>query len=210
MNKPKFKIVKKETPKLKIIKKETPKLKIISKTKEKIFFNINEKTSKDIIPIHESYSPIDALEDIPKIIEKPLISTIEKLFLKNIDTISSSANWTNINITIFYDKLSPYNKEIAKKLGGTISSSWWSGFRPIVSFSLPAKITPVKDIIQRGEWLANQFQEQKIIIKPSYTFKEFADMIMKKPEATQKEILNSMQMAVYTYDEKNQKIRLWI
>jgi len=208
MNKPKFKIVKKETPKLKIIKKETSKLKIISKTKKGIFFNINEKTSKDILPIHESYSPISSLQDIPKIIEKPLISTIEKLFLKNITTISSSANWTNINIMIFYDKLSPYNKEIAKKLGGTISSSWWSGFRPIVSFSLPAKITPTKDIIQRWEWLADQFEEQKIIIKPSYTLKEFADMIMRKPGATQKEILNSMQMAVYTYDEKNQKIRL--
>jgi len=92
MNKPKFKIVKKETPKLKIIKKETSKLKIISKTKKGIFFNINEKTSKDILPIHESYSPISSLQDIPKIIEKPLISTIEKLFLKNITTISSSAN----------------------------------------------------------------------------------------------------------------------
>lgn len=205
----KIKIIKREAPKFKIVKKDwNQQGNIISNTQEKLFSDIKPETSEKVKPIEKTITKINSINDIKEIVEWPLISTIENFFWKHIETVSSSANGTNIHIMLRYDTLSQENKEIAKKLWGSISCSWWSGFRPLISFSLPPIITPTQYITARWERLANQFKEQKIFKLPSYTPDEFASLIMKTPGADKEEILRSPYFSAYEYDKQFNIIKL--
>lgn len=205
----KIKIIKREAPKIKIIKKDwNQQENIISNTQENLFSDIKSETSEKVKPIEKTITKINSVDDIKEIVEWPLISTIENFFWKHIETVSSSANGTNIHIILRYDTLSLENREIAKKLWGSISCSGWSWFRPIISFSLPPIVAPTQYITARWERLANQFKEQKFIKLPSYTLDEFASLVMKTPWANKEEILRSPYFAAYEYDKQFNIIKL--
>jgi len=63
----------------------------------------NDVTSSDIAPIHKSYEKITDISQIPNLVEAPLVSAVEKLFKKKIETIDTSANNEKIWIQIYYD-----------------------------------------------------------------------------------------------------------
>jgi hypothetical protein len=81
-----------------------------------LFSDITSETSEKVQPIEKTVTKINSIDDIKEIVEWPLISTIENFFSKHIETVSSSANGTNIHIMLRYDTLSPENKDIAAKL----------------------------------------------------------------------------------------------
>jgi len=169
----------------------------------------NDVTSSDIAPIHKSYEKITDISQIPNLVEAPLVSAVEKLFKKKIETIDTSANNEKIWIQIYYDWLNLHNLEIVEKLikqtWWWFSISWWSWGRPTVTFSLPPiKSTPVNYIQEWGNRIADSFESQHmIIIKKARTLSEMAKF-RHKEWATEQEIVKDAEwfitMRMMTYD----------
>lgn len=117
-----------------------------------------------ISAIQEWHIQISTRNQIPQLVEWPLVACVESLFDKGIQTFMSSANGKNIYINIYYDSLSPQNKAIAeqviKEYGWSLSLTGHSSRRPLATFSLPPIITPLDYVEKWWCRLADQFESQ--------------------------------------------------
>ncbi|PID34772.1 MAG: hypothetical protein CR971_01550 [candidate division SR1 bacterium] len=140
--------------------------------------NVQESTSQYVKPIEKSHEIISTREQIRELVEFPLVSACEILYDKKITTFMSSANGTNIYLSLYYDALTPDNKVLINRLGGVIHTSGHSGYRPIVTFSLPPIEAPISYIISWSEWIANTLKKQNIILKkPTYSVEDFRRIV---------------------------------
>lgn len=121
-------------------------------------------------------------EMIKDLVEEPLVPACEELYDKNIKTLESSANITdlihrkNVGIVIDYDSLNQENKEIVlKHFGGFLMSG--DGIR-VVSIKIPVeKNMLIKEIIDKSLLEVAKFKKQPLSWSKTYTFKEVVKII---------------------------------
>ena len=141
-------------------------------------YNSEEKQSKDIekrkfLALAGSKNAIvKKREFLKEIIDEPCLKACEILYDKNIQTVNSSANKTNIgnsaNVTINFDTLNSKNKSIARELAqrGIIKLNEEDEFEGETAFEINV---PIKDdmdgsiVSEKLAMIASLFAEQDVL-----------------------------------------------
>lgn len=121
-------------------------------------------------------------EMIKDLVEEPLVPACEELYDKNIQTLESSANITDlihrkhVGIVIEYDSLSQENKDVAfKYFGGFVLSE--DDIR-VVSIKIPVETnSQIKEIIDKSLLEVAKFKKQPLSWSKTFTFKEVVKII---------------------------------
>ena len=147
--------------------------------------------------------------DVARYVEDPLVVACEDLFDKNIQTLSSSANMSNIKdgkafIWIDFESLSEENKKIAKNL---FELSEYNG-APAVYVDIPInRWSLVSTVSKKARKLVDNFKMQSLTWVPSYTLKELqlangdADGNISDPEEWERDL-------GYYYDKESKRFYL--
>lgn len=120
------------------------------------------RTLSEIEPIEESNLTPQSREDLARLVEAPLLEACQVLFDKNIGTWMSSANKKDVAagevyIIIYFDTLSPRNKEIALQNG--MLSKYLD--REYVKISMPVdEQTTAGQISKHMIAIASEFESQ--------------------------------------------------
>ncbi|MGB2599029.1 MAG: hypothetical protein WBC99_01110, partial [Candidatus Omnitrophota bacterium] len=167
---------------------------------------------------------VQKAEDLDGLVEEPLLEACKILFEKNIDTISTTANETNLQyllnddgghyatISVNYDRLFPENKVIADDLVDgrrnleniRFYRAIDEGLRmtPTLLIRIPITYeTTIQEVHEKAVRVANLFKKQKYIPSDVRTLGEFRKLLG-DPEAT----VEMFQEDGYYYDEENELI----
>jgi len=128
----------------------------------------------DVLPIEGSYgSRVYKPEDLAKYVEFPVLSACQDLFVKNIPTIGSSANWKNVIfegwhpfISIDAVNLDNANRKVGFEIG---TFSIENTGEIILRLTFPAtKSTSIKEIVDEAENVVSHFTHQNY--RGNYSF----------------------------------------
>lgn len=160
---------------------------------------------RDVLPIEESRNNIILKrEQVPNLVEAPLVSTCVELYDKNIRTLESSANTKDIkkgavHFSIEFDSLSEENKQIAKQLGTVMEAD----NNRYVAVTIPVgKDSYVKNIQDKADEIAHKFQKQKMTWAPTFTKEQLVEYSY-DPSWSQLDPEEISKRTGYFYDKKN-------
>lgn len=147
--------------------------------------HLSPETLKEINAIGKARNTmLRSREDIANYVELPLLSAAQILWDKNIKTIESSANQSDIRrgfvvMTIDFESLSEENKKVAEEIG----EIYTSGDRiKIVSINIPVnENSTVKEISSKAEGFVSRFKKQPMTWVPTYTLSEFRQLFRIDP-----------------------------
>ncbi|OIP57625.1 MAG: hypothetical protein COX79_04595 [Candidatus Levybacteria bacterium CG_4_10_14_0_2_um_filter_36_16] len=152
----------------------------------------NNTTIETVRAIPESRNQIiTKREEIPTLVELPLVEACENLYDRNIQTLSSSANSNDINpenpdnsfanIIIDYNSLSGENKKIVEILIKDGKADMIGNYdnRAVVRLRFPlARGTQVKELQEVSVWISEQFRKQPMTWAPTMNVDDVAKMYM--------------------------------
>lgn len=152
-------------------------------------------------------------EQLKSLVEPPLLSACEELFDKNIRTLETTANRTNIEtggnaaIVIDHDSLSETNRLIAAQLVeeglATLDVDNYDGYTHALTVLIPLspQIT-VQEIEDKANAIAHRFIKQAMTWASRYNFEQAAAIAKAENQA---EIIEAMKYFGFYYDEENQE-----
>jgi len=142
--------------------------------------------------------------DLKEIVEKPLLSACEKLYDKNIRTLSTSCNKKDIEtgfayIIIDFDTLSTENQEIARQMGDPISYDEMMA----VKIELPISVnTTATEVERSANDIADRFHDQPATWIKGYTLEEVHQIYGSTDTETKPEDLAAETGMAYNPDQK--------
>ncbi len=122
-------------------------------------------------------------EQIPSLVEKPLVASCQRLYDNNLETLSSSANAKDIDgggyIFIDLDSMSDHNKKVAEELTAAGRATIHDDYdrRNVVRLAIPLSETSTAiEIEHDANTLVEGFIKQKMLWAPTYTMQDIANI----------------------------------
>ena len=155
-----------------------------------VFPEVTIKRIEEVVVIPESRNQvITKREQIPQLVEQPLVSACENLYDKNIRTLSSSANSQDLltkntpecfaNIVVDFDTLSEENKKIIAQLTEEGKATALEDYDERVCYQLKfpiSKATTIEELTFASTQSADKFQKQPMTWAPTYSLLEIAEI----------------------------------
>lgn len=144
----------------------------------------NDVPIQEIKAIPESRNQvISTREQIPSLVEKPLVASCQRLYDNNLETLASSANAKDVKeggyIFIDMDSMSDHNRKVAKQLAAAGQATIHDDYdkRNVVRLKIPiSESSTVAEIELGANVLVDGFQKQKMLWAPTYTMQDMADI----------------------------------
>lgn len=176
----------------------------------------NQLPIQEVQAIPESRNQVIARRNqIPDLVEAPLIPGCLTLYDNNVQTLSSSANAQDAKlgkgyIFVDWDTLSDQNKKIAAQLvtqGEAELNDGYDGKKALKLVIPIPESTTVSAISEKVSALVSAFRKQKMRWAPTYTMQDMAD-IYRTDEVLTMDPEELAREAGYYYSQKDQKFYL--